>query len=123
MRYIFGTVTKVLVAFLSFIIQVANMFLANIIVYEATEGVQFNWGLLFKNAWFWIVVILTLVYYAIPFVIKQKNDSVDEALESAFSKGSVTLVGAITKSAQNGDFESCKKMMKILDEMQKRRRK
>ncbi len=123
MRHFFGTVTKFLVAVLSIMIQIANMFMANIIVYEVTEGVQFNCELLLKNKGFWTVTIITFVYYAIPFIIKQKNDSVDEALEEAFSNGSVALVNSITESAQNGDFESSRQMMKILDQIQKRRRK
>ena len=123
MRYIFGTITKIFVAAFSIIFQVANMFLANIIVYEATEGIKFNWNLLFTNKLFWIAIACTLIYYAIPLIIKQKSDSVDEALEKAISRGSVSLVHSITESAQNGDFESSKKMIKILDQIQKRRRR
>lgn len=123
MRYIFGTFTKILVAVFSIIFQVANMFLANIIIYEVTEGIKFNWNLLFTNKLFWIVIVLTFIYYAIPLIIKQKSDSVDEALEEAISEGSVSLVHSITESAQNGDFESSRKMIKILDQIQKRRGK
>ena len=123
MRYIFGTITKILVAVFSIIFQVANMFLANIIIYEVTEGIKFNWNLLFTNKLFWIVIVLTFIYYAIPLIIKQKSDSVDEALEEAISEGSVSLVHSIAESAQNGDFESSRKMIKILDQIQKRRRK
>ena len=123
MIYIFGKMAKILVATFSFLVQVANMFLANIIVYEATEGIKFNVNMLFTNKLFWITIAFNLVYYAIPLIIKQKSDSVDEALEEAISQGSVSLVHSITQSAQNGDFESSKKMMKILDQIQKRRRK
>ena len=123
MSYIFGKITKILVAAFFIILQVANMFIANIIIYEVTEGIKFSWNLLLTNKLFWIFIVLAFIYYTIPLIIKQKNDSVDEALEKAFSKGSVSLVHSITKSAQNGDFESSRKMIKILDQIQKRRRR
>ena len=123
MKIIFGKITKIIIAVLYFIIQIANMFLANIIVYEVTEGVKFDWILLFKSPGFWIVTVITFIYYSIPFIIKQKDNYIDEALEKALSNSSVKIVNSITYSVQNGDFESCKKSLKILDQIQKRRRK
>ena len=52
-----------------------------------------------------------------------KTKSVDEAVEEAISRNSVKLINSIAKSAQSGDFESCKKTLKVLDQIQKRRRR
>lgn len=123
MKYVFSTATKILIAVISIITQLANMFWSNIIIYEITEGLRFDWNLLVKNWGFWIILGINLLYYTSALAIKQKTKSVDEAVEEAISRNSVKLINSIAKSAQSGDFESCKKTLKVLDQIQKRRRR
>ena len=123
MKYVFSTATKILIAVISIITQLANMFWSNIIIYEITEGLRFDWNLLVKNLGFWIILGINLLYYTSALAIKQKTKSVDEAVEEAISRNSVKLINSIAKSAQSGDFESCKKTLKVLDQIQKRRRR
>ena len=123
MKYVFSTATKILIAVISIITQLVNMFWSNIIIYEITEGLRFDWNLLVKNLGFWIILGINLLYYTSALAIKQKTKSVDEAVEEAISRNSVKLINSIAKSAQSGDFESCKKTLKVLDQIQKRRRR
>ena len=123
MKYVFSTATKILIAVISIITQLANMFWSNIIIYEITEGLRFDWNLLVNNWGFWIILGINLLYYTSALAIKQKTKSVDEAVEEAISRNSVKLINSIAKSAQSGDFESCKKTLKVLDQIQKRRRR
>ena len=123
MKYVFSTATKILIAVISIITQLANMFWSNIIIYEITEGLRFDWNLLVKNLGFWIILGINLLYYTSALAIKQKTKSVDEAVEEAISRNSVKLINSIAKSVQSGDFESCKKTLKVLDQIQKRRRR
>ena len=41
---------------LCFVIQTANLFLANIVIYEASTGVSFDFGALLNNYIFWMLV-------------------------------------------------------------------
>lgn len=123
MKYVFSTATKILIAVISIITQLANMFWSNIIIYEITEGLRFDWNLLVNNWGFRIILGINLLYYTSALAIKQKTKSVDEAVEEAISRNSVKLINSIAKSAQSGDFESCKKTLKVLDQIQKRRRR
>ena len=112
MKYVFSTATKILIAVISIITQLANMFWSNIIIYEITEGLRFDWNLLVKNLGFWIILGINLLYYTSALAIKQKTKSVDEAVEEAISRNSVKLINSIAKSAQSGDFESCKNRLR-----------
>ena len=66
-------------------IQIANMFLSNVAIYEATTGVTFDFSLLLKNVFFWIVLILQLAYAVFCMIIKifsQNADSVTAMIET-----------------------------------------
>ena len=123
MSFIYTKASKILVAIVSLIFELANAFGGNIIIYEVTEGINFNWELLLKNRFFWIILIIDIIYYAIPIIIHQELQSNDKKLEEAISNNSVKLVDLATDFAANGDFASSKKVLKILDKFQKRRRK
>ena len=123
MGVIFGKATKVFVAIFSPLIQVANLFIGNIIVYEATTGIRFIWINLLKNLLFWIVLGVTVAYYVIALFIKQREHEVDEDLEKAISQSSVQLIDIATQRIRDGDFESSKKILKSLDWIQKRRQR
>ena len=123
MATFFGKATKILVGALSVIVQVANLFLGNIIVFEATEGVLFDWMSLLKSKLFWGVLIFNVIYYTLPFVLKQQNERIDEELEKAISEKSVELINFVAESVKQKDFESSNKTIKVLDKFQKRRRK
>lgn len=123
MSVLFKNATKIIVGVVSALIQVANLFLGNIIVFETTEGVKFNWIGLLRSKLFWVVLIAMVIYYLIPFAIKQQEITVDERLEEAISDSSIKLISFATESAQKKDFESSKSAIKILDKIQKRRRR
>lgn len=123
MAIFFRKFTQVFVGILSVIVQVANLFLGNIIVFEATEGITFNWVGLLHSKLFWGVLIFLVIYYSIPLILKQQDRIVDEQLEQAISNNSVELIKIATESAKEKDFESSKKALKVLDRLQKRRRR
>lgn len=123
MMIFFRRIPKIFVGVISGIVQVANLFVGNIIVYETTEGIKFNWMQLLRSKLFWIVLILTVAYYAIAYAIKQHSDEVDSKLEEAISDNSIKLLNLATENAEKGDFESSEKAIKILDKIQKRRQK
>lgn len=116
-------IPKPLVGVISGIIQVANLFIGNIIVYETTEKIKFDWMRLLKSPLFWIVLIITVAYYIIVYTMKQHNNEVDNKLEEAISNNSIKLVNLATENAEKGDFESSEKAIKILDKIQRRRQK
>lgn len=114
--------SKIFAGVLSAIVQVANLFIGNIIVYESTEKVRFDWMMLLKSWLFWLVLICTVIYYAIAQAVKQESEKIDEAVEKAISDSSTEIIKIVTKNAQSGNFESCKEAIKLFDKMQKRRR-
>lgn len=121
MAIIFKKTARIIIGIISATIQVANLFIGNIIIYETTEGVKFDWMALVKNKLFWIVSIFIMIYYLIPVIARQHVNIVDERLEQAISDNSIELINFATESVKNGDFESSKKAIKMLDKIQKRR--
>ena len=112
MDKLFSKSTRILIAIISTLIQVANIFLGNVIVYEATENIKFDWIKLLKNPLFWVIFICTLVYFIIGGIFTQKQYNIDEKLETAISEGSVKIVNIAVENIRKGSFESAKKHLK-----------
>ena len=123
MSVFFRKSSKIFAGVLSAVLQVANLFIGNIIVYESTEKVRFDWMLLLKNWLFWLILVITIIYYAIAKAIKQQDNDTDDNIEAAISNNSVRLLDLATRYAQTGNYELSKKAMKLFDSMQKRRKK
>lgn len=120
---IFSKLAKIIVLIMSALGSIANLFLGNIIVYEATSGIQFNWIQLFHSPWFWAIVAFNIIYFAAAFASKQKEEAIDDAVEKAISKSSVDLITLATEAVKNADYDSCTKVLKALKQIQKRRPK
>lgn len=123
MNSLFSKAAKIIVAILSVVGQVANLFLGNILVYEATEPHPFNWLRLFKNPVFWTICVFTIVYYFLSSVVNHRNRVVDENVEKAISESTVEIIQTITENVKKEKFESAEKAIKVLDKMQRRSRK
>lgn len=121
MGIIFGKIARFFIGVVGIAIEVFNLFSGDIIIYEVTEGIKFDWNALLTNATFWIVIVVEIVYYVSLLFVTQKVKVKDKALEKAYSKASVKIVGEFTKSVTKKDFESCEKTLEMLDELQKRR--
>lgn len=48
---------------LSGLIQIANLFVGNIVIYETTTGIEFQWGRLLQSRFFWAVILLQVLYF------------------------------------------------------------
>ncbi len=121
METILSKSTRIFFSILLGAIQVVNMIFGNIIVYETTEKISFDWNALIKNKLFWIVLIIQLVYQCIIYNINKSVSKNDKILEKAISENSAELIKFATKTAIRGDFESSEKLLDVLDKIRKRR--
>lgn len=120
MKIIFGKITRIIVGVISLLIEVSNLFLGNIIIYEATEGITFDWLQLLKSPMFWVIIIVNVIYQTLPLIIKQRENKTDNEIEKAISKSSVKLIGIVVESAKKGNFEVANKTLEIFDKVQER---
>lgn len=123
MEILFRKATRVAITIILALIEVANMFLGNIIVYEVTGGVVFDWMGLLKNRLFWGVLILAVVYHSIHHIIKRSNSNANARVEKAIADSSVKLIKEATKNVHKGNIESANETLTFFDEVQKRREK
>ena len=107
---------------LCFVIQTANLFLANIVIYEASTGVSFDFGALLNNYVFWIIVIIQIIYFIASYTIRSTNRKTDDEVERAIQNGSIMLVNQVVGYSEKGDFVSANKVLKLLKKIQKERR-
>lgn len=112
------------------IIFVANLVLGDIIVYEVTEGVRFDWSALGQNTTFWIVVAFQLVYLIVCLLVRTKDSKADEVIknaletdyslvEQAYEQGMSDLISQAVAFAKVKDFKSAGKTMRLLGEVTK----
>ncbi|MBP5428795.1 MAG: hypothetical protein J6Z04_05885 [Clostridia bacterium] len=120
MYYCFGTLAKILVGVLSIISHIINLFGSNIIVIEVTEGISFNYQALLKSKMFWIMLVITAVYYLAALCFNRSSNAIDESIAQALNIGSIVLLSNAITSAQQNDFISSKKFLKMFDQFQKR---
>ena len=123
MNALFSRAAKSIVAILSVVGQVANLFLGNILVDEATENHPFNWLRLLKNPIFWTICIITIVYYCLSSVVNHRNRIMDEKVENAISESKVEIIQVTTDNVKKEIFETADKAIRVLDKMQRRSRK
>lgn len=123
MRWFFNKIVCILIEILGIVINAANAFLTNIAVYEVTSGLSFDWGKLLANKLFWIVFISQIAYGITAFCVNAKSKSSDERLKQAIEDEEIVLVGEIGNKIKEGDFDSVNKIIKVLDKLQKRRKR
>ena len=123
MRWFFSKIICILIEILGIVINVANAFLTNIAVYEVTSGLSFDWGKLLTNKLFWIVFVSQIAYGIAAFCVNAKNKSSDERLKKAIEDEEIVLVGEIGNKVKEGDFVSVNKIIKVLDKLQRRRKR
>jgi hypothetical protein len=103
------------------------MFLSNVAIYEATTGVTFDFSLLLKNVFFWIVLILQLAYAVFCMIIRIFSQNADdEALKSindTLDQMAADLADEFQNRIKSGDFVSTKKILNHLKKIKKERRK
>lgn len=121
MGWLFNKIIFILFEFLGLVINVANAFLTNIAVYEASTGLTFDWSKLLINKVFWIVVISQFTYGILTICVNLKNKNSDERLKKAIEDEEIVLVNEIGNKVKEGDFDSVKKILKVLDKLRKRR--
>lgn len=122
MGSIFGKHGKITVLVLSGIIQIANLFLGNIVVNEAS-GTAFSWMALLHNHLFWGIIILNVIYFSSAYASNQKEQKVDEAITEITEKFLSEMYDFVAEEMKQGKYESSNKVLKVLWKIQKRRRR
>lgn len=108
-------------------IQIANTFLTDVAIYEASTGLRFDFSLLLKNVFFWIVLILQFAYAIFCFIIEVLSTNADnkalERINDAYDNIAADLESEYKTRIKIGDFVSAKKILKELKKIKKERRK
>ena len=117
-----GRFTNVLTV-IAGLIGIANLFLGNIVVYETTSGLKFQWVKLLKNWLFWLIIVACVLYRIISRVYQQHADLTDDEVSKAIDKNIVKLYRVAGKRTIQREFENANKTLLIIDEMNKRRNK
>ena len=123
MRWLFNTSICILVELLGIVINIANAFLTNIVIYEATNGFSFDWIQLLSNPVFWITLVLQFAYGIATVCVHAKNKNSDERLTKAIEDNEIALLSQVVGYSRRGDFDSAHKVIKILDQFEERRNK
>lgn len=119
MNYFFSKISRIIAIVFAVLLEIANMFIGNII--QFSDGFSFDWNKLLHSPFFWIVIIISVVYHSIPFVTRQDEKETDEALDKAFSQTEVSILKSIPTVFREKDFESLDKAIDVLDDLQNRR--
>ena len=123
MRWLFNAAICILIELLGIVINIANAFLTNIVIYEATSGFSFDWSLLISNRIFWITLVMQLAYGIVTIGVHIKNKNSDERLAKAIEDKEIELLSQVVVYSKKGDFDSANKVIKILDKFEERRNK
>lgn len=122
MRWLFNKIVCILIELLGIVINIANAFMTNIAIYEATNGLSFDFGKLLSNKLFWVVLIIQFAYGITSICVHFKSKNSDERLLKAIEDEEIVLVTQIGENVKKGDFDSAHKIIKILDKLQRRRK-
>lgn len=112
----------IVVSILEIILQFANLFIGNILVFEATnDGATFDFKRLLQNKLFWWFLIGYIIFWIIIHILKSVDEKGDLCVEDAIAKNEIKLYNVVTKQTTRKNFEDADKTLKIIDEMKKRR--
>lgn len=120
MRYLLDRTWVILFNVFALIINFINLFASSVIVYEVTNGVQFNWSLFVANRLFWIISALQIAYIIATCSVNYKATSFDDKLQNAIITGEIKLTQQAVKFAKKGDFKAASKSLTMADEFKKR---
>lgn len=123
MGSIYSTPVRIAVAILDLVFNIANLFLGNIVVYETSTKIKFDWMALFQSRVFWCLVIIHAVYEVLGHTLKHKELEVDRKVEAALDDSIVDLIKAATDAVKNGDYDTSKRVQKALKKIYRRRKK
>ena len=115
--------TTILIIVVSAIVGVANLFLGNILVYEATTKLKFDWNALLHSYVFWIVVGINLLYHTFKYCYKRQERVIDDRVSMAFDDNIIDLMKAATEAVKRGDYDTAKRVQKALKQCQKQKRR
>lgn len=113
----------IILEIIEFLIQIVNSFASDIVVYEASEGMRFDFHALFSNVFFWIVLALQVAELIIHIYINHQQKSIDDEITQAYTKANTDIIYTIGDYTRKGDFVSAKNAIKILKKMERRRKK
>lgn len=105
--------------FLCTIIQLANSFLTNISIYEASEGVSFDFSKLLSNRTFWLVLVLQIVWIILCVIANRLQAHDDSAVKDAYANGTIALIDHAVDCSKKGDYYSAERTLKILDKLER----
>lgn len=108
---------------LLFIIDFANLFLTDILMFETTTGLAFDYNAMFHNFIFWLLLGLHLLHIIVTICISKKNTTNDQAVEEAIAHEQIKLLSEATSQTEKGNFENADKVLKMYDKLAKRRNK
>lgn len=124
-RYVFFK-NKLIVIFSQiflFVVDTANLFLSNIVIYEVTNRVSFNFKAMLTNKLFWILIVLHILHIIVTISVNLKYSASDKIVEKAIADQQIKILSQVTQHTENGRFENANKTIKIYDKLSKRRRK
>lgn len=121
--YFFRKTTIVILEFVLGFINLLIAILSNIVVYEVSTGLHFDFSRLLSAKLFWIIVALQLVYFIAYYVINRFSDETDKRIDDAYISGEIILIKKAVDYSERGDFSSARKTMRIVDKFRKRRRR
>ena len=103
------------------IIDFGNLFLSNIIMFETTEKVSFDYRAMIHNKWFWVLLVLHFVHIILTTFIKCRSSVYDQRVQEAISDQQIELLRNAVEDAKKGKFKKSKELIKIYDKLTKRR--
>lgn len=122
MKFFASKLICFLIQIVCFAIHLANFFLTDIMMYEITEGVSFDYPKLFKSPIFWIIIIFQLIDVLFCACLNILSNDTDSTLEKAYSTNCKKLLTQATAQAKKKDYYSAKKTLEIFDELETRRK-
>lgn len=112
---------KLLCAFfqlICFVIHIANLFMTDILMYEISTGVAFDYTQLLHNRIFWIILIAQLsdVFACVALNCLVKTN--DKVVEQAYANGKKKLIDAAVGHAKKGNYYSAEKTIEFLEKLE-----
>ena len=120
MRWFFRPLACIAFHTLGIAINILNSFAQDIIIYEATEGISFDWNLLFSNKFFWFLFFIQVVYGIASAYANYKNNESDRQVAKAIDNCKINLIDQVSDFTKVKDFDSAKEVLEILDKIDER---
>lgn len=122
MQWLGSKILCVLVEVVGCIMQLANLFLGNIVIYEVTNGATFDYGALLNNPTFWFVFIFQVAYFILSWYVRSTNRQTDETVEEALRNGKIQLIKQVVSDAGKHNFVDANKVFRLFEKMDRKGR-